>query len=113
MDNLTVEGWCKVPGAENPIPLEEIRFYISPTCHLALEVAEEELLKTQAPEKFVDVDMDSLELEIPPEVGPLSDCRLRVYLGPLDSRGQFHIVAHRTSDNGLIYTNSVMVDQLG
>ena len=25
MDNLTVDGWYKVPGVENPIPLEEIR----------------------------------------------------------------------------------------
>lgn len=113
MDTLTIEGWCMAPGAKNPIPLEEIRFYISPACHLELEAAEEELLKTQAPEKFVDVDMDVLELEMPSEVGLLSDCRLRVYLGPLDNRGQFHIVGHRASDNGLIYTNSVMVDQLG
>lgn len=113
MDNLAVDGWCKAPGAEQPIPLEDIRFYISPACHLALEAAEEELDKTHALEKFVDVDMDVLKLEVPAEVGPLSDCRLRVYLSPLDNRGQFHIVAHRASDNGLVYTNSVMVDQLG
>lgn len=29
------------------------------------------------------------------------------------NRGQFHIVGHRASDNGLVYTKSVMVDQLG
>ena len=113
MDNLTVEGWCNAPGAEKPIPLDSIRFYISPAYHLMLEAAEEELSKTQAVEKFVDVDMDVLKLEAPSEVGFLSDCRLRVYLSPLDNRGQFHIVGHRASDNGLIYTNSVMVDQLG
>ncbi|MDX2464458.1 MAG: hypothetical protein QNK31_08120 [Porticoccus sp.] len=113
MDNLTVDGWCKVPGAENPIPLEDIRFYISPACHLELEAAEEELLKTKALEKFVDVNIDTLKLEVPSEVGLLSDCGLRVYLGPLDNRGQFHIVGHRASDNSLVYTNSVMVDQLG
>jgi hypothetical protein len=113
MDNLTVEGWCKAPGAENPIPLQTIRFHISPACHLELEAAEEELVKTHAQEKFVDVDVGALQLEMPPEVGPMSDCRLRVYLGGLDSRGQFHIVGHRARDNGLIYSNAVMVDQLG
>lgn len=113
MNNLTIEGWCRKPGSAAPIPLEGIRFHISDSCHIELEAAEEELLKTQAPEKFVDVEMTSLELEMPPEIGPLSDCQFRVYLGPLDSRGQFHLVAHRASDNGLVYTNPVMVDQLG
>lgn len=113
MDNLTVDGWCKAPGAKKPIPLEDVRFHISPDCHLALEAAEEELLLTEAPEKFLDVDLDALKLEMPPEVGLLSDCRLRVYLGPPDSRGQFHIVGHRASDSSLVYTNPVMIDQLG
>jgi hypothetical protein len=117
MDNLTIEGWCRKPGAEAPIPVEGISFHISAACHLELEAAEEELLKTQAPEKFVDVEMASLALEMPSGIGPLSDCQLRVYIGSmdgsLDRRGQFHLVGHRASDNGLVYSNAVMVDQLG
>lgn len=113
MDNLTVEGWLKELPGKKPIALERIHFHISPECHLALEAAEEELHKTRAPEKFVNVELRELELQIHPEVGPLSDCQLRVYLGEMDSRGQFHLVGHRASDNGLIYTNPVMVDQLG
>jgi len=52
-------------------------------------------------------------LVTPQECGPLSDCRLRVYLSAGDERGQFHLVGHRASDGSLIYTNAVMIDQLG
>ncbi len=113
MDNLMVEGWCKRPGADKPTRLEQIRFHISPRCHLELEAAEEELYRTHEPEKLVNVDVDELDLEMPAEVGPLSDCQLRVYLAALDNRGVFHLVGHRASDNSLVYTNAVMVDQLG
>ena len=113
MDNLMVEGWCKQPGMDKPTRLERIRFHISPQRHLELEAAEEELYRTHEPEKLVDVDMGELALEMPPEVGQLADCQLRVYLGALDNRGLFHLVGHRASDNSLVYTNAVMVDQLG
>ena len=113
MDTLTVEGWCEKSGVDKPVPLEKIRFHISAACHRELEAAEDELHKTKAPEKFIEVDMAALALEMPAAVGPLSDCRFRVYLGPLDGRGQFHLVGHRASDNDLVYTNPVMVDQLG
>lgn len=113
MDNLSIEGWYKAAEAHTPTPLDEIRFYISPACHLELEAAEEELLETHAPEKFVEVDIDALQLEMPSDIGPLTDCRLRVYRGGPDNRGQFHLVGHSARDNGLIYTNAVMIDQLG
>jgi len=54
-----------------------------------------------------------MELITPEECGPLSDCQLRVYLSAGDQRGQFHLVGHRASDGSLIYTNAVMIDQLG
>lgn len=114
MNTLTVEGWCKKSDVHQPMPLEMISFHISDQCHLKLEAAEEELHKTNAREKFIDVDVSDLELQTPAECGPLSDCQLRVYLGGMDNdRGQFHLVGHRASDNGLVYTNAVMVDQLG
>jgi len=113
MNTLLVEGWCKMPGVEHAVPVEGIRFRISEACHLDLEAAEEELRRTHAPETVINVDTASMELQLPEGFAPLADCRLRVYLGPLDSRGQFHLVGHRASDNALVYTNAVMVDQLG
>ncbi|MCY1558702.1 hypothetical protein D9M68_956600 [compost metagenome] len=53
-----------------------------------------------------------MELSTPEECGPLSDIQWRVYLDA-DERGQFHLVGHRASDGGLVYTNAVMIDQLG
>jgi len=101
------------PGVDTPRPLENIRFHISGACHREFEAAESELSTSRAAETFVAADMEALALEMPAAVGVLSDCRFRVYLGPLDDRGQFHLVGHRASDNALVYTNPVMVDQLG
>jgi len=113
MTTYTVEGWCRQPGAQKPLPLEQIHFSISDECHLQLEAVEHELQRTHRREEFVDVDIDELDLQMPPACGPLSDCRLRVYLGGMDNqRGHFHLVGHRAADRSLVYTNPIMVDQL-
>lgn len=113
MNTLTIEGWCKTSGDKKSTPLGSIHFHVSETDHLRLEQAEERLQKTHEPEVMVDVDMTTMELITPEECGPLSDCQLRVYLSAGDQRGQFHLVGHRVSDGSLIYTNAVMIDQLG
>ncbi|MBO3273639.1 hypothetical protein [Pseudomonas schmalbachii] len=114
MNTLTIKGWCKPTGAQKSIPIGDIHFHVTDDDHLRLEQAEEHLQKTHEPEVMFDVDMGTLELVTPPECGPLSDCQMRVYLSRDDEqRGQFHLVGHRQSDGSLIYTNAVMVDQLG
>jgi hypothetical protein len=110
MSALTIEGWCKVNGQKKSTPMGEIHFYVDGTLHKGLEDAEEHLQKTHEPEAMVDVDMDTLELNLPEGYGPLSDCQMRVYIHK--GRGQFHLVGHRASDGSLIYSNAVLIDQL-
>lgn len=112
MNTLTIEGWCKASGAKQSTPMGQFHFYVSEPDHLRLEQAEERLQQTHEPEAMVDADMSTMELVTPAECGPLADCRWRVYLDA-DQRGQFHLVGHRASDGSLVYTNAVMVDQLG
>ena len=113
MNTLTVEGWYKPAGTDKPVYMAELRFHISEACHLQLERAEEMLDSSETGERMVPVDMDKLKLETPPDCGPLEDCQLRVYRGGIDQRGQFHLVGRRAADHGLVYTKSIMVDQLG
>lgn len=113
MNTVSIEGWRKSPGADKSVPVEMLQFHISNECHLQLEQAEETLQRTGEEEIFVEVDSATLRLETSADCGDLTDCRLRVYLGPLDQRGQFHLVAQRASDHSLVYSNAVMVDQLG
>jgi hypothetical protein len=113
MNTLTIEGWCKASGAKKSTPMGQFHFYVSEPDHMRLEQAEERLQQTHEPEVMVDADMSTMELVTPEECGPLSDCQWRVYLSEGDQRGQFHLVGHRASDGSLIYTNAVMVDQLG
>lgn len=112
MRSLSIEGWCKTDSTQKSTPLEQIHFYLSGEDHQRLEQAEMHLQKTHEPEIMVDVDMAILDLKLPADCGPLSDCKLRVYLRPDDQRGQFHLVGHRASDGSLIYTNAVLIDQL-
>ncbi|MCY1275806.1 hypothetical protein D3C76_872640 [compost metagenome] len=113
MNTLTIKGWCKASDAAKAIPMGNVHFRINDDAHLRLEQAEEELQETQGREKMLDIDMTTMELVTPDECGPLSDCQLRVYLSRDDQRGHFHLVGHRQSDGSLIFTNAVMIDQLG
>lgn len=110
MSNLTIEGWYKKNIDDKAIPLGNIHFYVDGPLHLRLERAEEHLQKTLEPEALVQVDMHSLDLKLPDECGPLSDCHMRVYLH--NDRGQFHIVGNRAVDGSLMYTNAILIDQL-
>lgn len=112
MSSLSIEGWCKTDSTQKSTPVEQIHFYLNGNDHLRLEQAEEHLQKTHESDVMVDVDMATLELRLPEDYGPLSDCKLRVYLRPDDLRGQFHLVGHRASDGSLIYTNAVLIAQL-
>lgn len=110
MSALTIEGWSKNSIDGKSIPLGDIHFYVDGPLHLRLEQAEEHLQKTREPEAMVYVDMHTLDLKMPEECGPLSDCQMHVYLH--HDRGQFHLVGHRSVDGSLIYTNAVLIDQL-
>ncbi|WCM50635.1 hypothetical protein OH720_27415 [Pseudomonas sp. WJP1] len=111
MSNLTLEGRCKPNPNQPSDPIGEIHFYVDGPLHVRLEEAEERLQKSPAlKEVMVDVDMDTLNLVLPEGYGPLSDCKMRVYLHY--ERGQFHLVGHRASDGSLIYSNVVLIDQL-
>ncbi|CDF83787.1 hypothetical protein PKB_2440 [Pseudomonas knackmussii B13] len=111
MSTLTIEGWWKPSPDAMSTPIEDIHFYINGADHRRLEEAEEKLQRTHEKECWVDVDMSTLELEVPEGYGPLTDCKFRVYLD-FEERGHFHLVGHRASDDSLIYTNAVLVDQL-
>src|SRR3989344_421502 len=111
MSDLTLEGRWKPSADQKSEPIGEIRFYVDGPLHLRLEEAEERLQKTPGlKEVMVDVDMDTLNLDLPEGYGPLSVCQMRVYLHY--ERGQFHLVGHRASDGSLIYSNVVLIDQL-
>lgn len=113
MNTFTIEGWNKAPGASQSTPIAMLHFRVSDDAHLRLEKAEEELQQSGADDMMIDMDMSTMELETSSDCGELSDCQLRVYIGKSDHRGHFHLVGHRAEDGSLVYSNAVMVDQLG
>ena len=113
MNTFTIEGWRKQPGAASPVPINNMHFRINDHYHQLLEQAEESLLDSGKEDVMFAIDMSTIELDIPKECGQLADCQLRVYLSQESQRGQFHLVAHCKEDNSLVYSNAVMIDQLG
>ncbi|MCX4029482.1 hypothetical protein H0A36_03480 [Endozoicomonas sp. SM1973] len=113
MNTMTLDAWCKPEGADHSTPLGKMTFRISEQDHLKMEDAEEKLANSDEKETMIPADMTSMEMEMPENCEALSDCSLRVYLRAEDQRGFFHLVGHRAEDHALVYTNSVMVEQLG
>lgn len=113
MNTLSLEGWCKPAGNARSQPIGLIHFRVPETTHRQLEKAEEALSNGSESEKLLDADIADMEIETSAECGPLADCQLRVYIHKDDQRGHFHLIGHRATDGSLIYTNAVMVDQLG
>ncbi len=113
MNTLSIEGWRKPNASAKSIPIGELHFRVHEKYHLLMEQAEQDMAESHAPETFIDVDINTMELEAPQECGDLTNCRFRVYLNPIDHRGHFHLVAESTLDHSMIYSNAVMVDQLG
>ncbi|POA19656.1 hypothetical protein C1886_11560 [Pseudomonas sp. FW300-N1A1] len=73
MNILTIEGWYKTSSGATPIELGQIHFHVSGANHVRLEAAEEQLKRTQAPEVMVDISQ--MDLILPQEYAPLSDCQ--------------------------------------
>lgn len=113
MNTLNIEGWRKAPGDQKSTPIGPMQFHVSEDDHLRMERAEEQLRVSGADDVMVEADMQAMELVIADDCGPLADCKWRVYLGGEDMRGQFHLVGYSTRDGSLVYSNAVMVDQLG
>ncbi|NIB42825.1 hypothetical protein HBA55_24675 [Pseudomaricurvus alkylphenolicus] len=113
MNTIELDCWHKEAGATQSTPVGMISFRVSESTHLELEKAEEELKTHPHDDLMLEVDPRQMEMQTPREIGLLSDCQLRVYLHKDDLRGHFHLVGHRAADGSLVYSNAVMVDQLG
>jgi hypothetical protein len=115
MNSFNIEAWCKPEGAEKSVPLGLIRFRVTPDMHLKLADAEDQLSDSSDQlELDIDIAQDGLALETPSECGALKDCKFHVYRHHRhDERGHFFLVGRRVSDNALIYSNAVVIDQLG
>jgi len=114
MNTLSIESWCKPVGAEKSQPLGVISFRVDDKYHLKMESLEEHLAtSTDEKQSEISVDVNTLELKTPAECGTMSDCSFHVYVNKQDKRGHFFLKGHRAQDNALIYTNAVLVDELG
>nr|WP_067295309.1 hypothetical protein [Marinobacterium profundum] len=114
MNKFNIDAWYKPDGAEKSSPQGLIRFRVTADMHLKLAAAEDQLSDSNDRlELDIDTQLDGLELETPPECGALKDCKFHVYRHRHDNRGHFFLVGRRVKDNALVYSNAIVIDQLG
>lgn len=114
MNTFNLESWCKPQGAAKSQPMGLMTFRVSEDAHLKMEAAEDQMTQdSKAHEMDIPVDIDSLELQLPPDCEALSDAAFHVYRHAHEGRSHFFLTGHRASDGALVYSNAVLVDQLG
>ncbi len=114
MNTFTIESWCKPAGAEKSVPMGLISFRVGEDYRLQMESIEDRLAanddETQAD---IKVKLSSLELKTPEDCGELADASFHVFVHKHEHRGHFFLKGHRATDDALIYSNAVLVDELG
>lgn len=114
MNTFTIESWCKPVGADKSEPMGQISFRVNDEYKLQMESMEEELSHSGQSQGDISVrNMSSLELDTPSECGMLSDAQFHVFVHKSEGRGHFFLKGHRASDDALIYSNAILVDELG
>lgn len=107
---LTTDCYLKKTGDNDSQIIGKVKFHVSEADHRRLENAEAALQESGDDEIMLAISAEDIELQLPEAVGRLSDCQVRVYLNKQEDRGFFHIVGHRKSDGGLIYSDAIMID---
>jgi hypothetical protein len=112
MNTFELEGWQKHSKHDQSEPFGLISFHVGEQAHLKLERLEESLQEKGQHETYVD-SMYDISVDSTEDITDVDEWKVRLFLSRDDQRGMFHLVGHRSKDGSIVYSNSVMVDQLG
>jgi len=107
--HLSLEAWQKPRQSEESEELGKLRLVIGDREFSSLEKIERDLKESEEREAFMKVSPATLSIQPPKDCGPLSDCKIRVYLREEDDTGHFHLVGRRAENGAPVYTNAVML----
>ena len=106
---LAVETWLTPEHEGTAQELGVSRLTLGDSAYLSLEKIESRLRDGESREAVLNVKPSRLKVETPPECGPLSECRLRVYLREHDDTGHVQVIGRRASDGEQVQTTAVML----
>ena len=107
--HLSLEAWEKPHHSEESQGLGTLRIVIGDKEYSSLEKIERDLKESEEREALIQVSPAALSLQAPRECGPLTECKIRVYLREEDDTGHFHLVGRRAENGAPVYTNAVML----
>jgi len=110
MQQLMLACHIKPEGAERSESAGEMGFSLRPEDHLKLEEAQEALQQNDEPERYITIDLNSIQINSPSTLGDLEDGKFRIYLNKSDGRGHFHLVAYTKQNHSLVYSDAAMVN---
>ena len=104
---ITVETFLKQKPQDKSETVGPTRLSMDDTAYQKLLQLEERLQSIESREMLVDAD--SVVVDAPAEIGGLEDIKVRVFLDQTAEAAHFHLVAKRSSDDALVYTEPAML----
>jgi len=105
--NITVETFLKQQPGDTSEPVGPTRLSLEEPAYRDLLKVEERLLDSGQEELLVEAQR--VDIETPSGLGPLDAPRMRVFLDPSKEAAHFHLVAKRSTDGALVYTEPTMI----
>ncbi|TDG15983.1 hypothetical protein E2F43_07095 [Seongchinamella unica] len=105
--DITVETFLKEKNQNTSEPVGPTRLTLDESAYRDLVKLEQRLLSTEMPELLVDAE--AVDVAAPSELGPLDNQQMRLFTDPAEDAAHFHLVARRSSDGALVYTEPTMI----
>ena len=107
--DISVETFLKPNPESISDTVGQTRLSVSESTYLELVELEETLKDRTSRELMVAVDDHAIDVRAPRNLGSLREQQVRIFLDGEGQAGHFHLVAKRSSDGALVYTEPTMI----
>lgn len=105
--DITVETFVKPQAGESSEAMGQTRLSLDDKTYRELLKLEERLLDSESEELMIAAG--SVDIDAPAKLGSLAEAKMRLFLDPSQDAAHFHLVAKRSTDGALVYTEPTMI----
>lgn len=106
---LSVETFLKPTPQASSETVGQARLSLNESVYQQLTDLEQTLKNSASKEVTIAASEHDIDIDSPSDVGALKDKKVRVFLDRENQAGHFHLVAKRSSDEALVYTEPAMI----
>ena len=108
--DITVETFVKEQPGNSSEPMGPTRLSLNEAAYRDLLKLEEQLVDSESRELMVGAN--TVDIDAPAKIGSLAEPQMRLFLDPSKDAAHFHLVAKRSTDGALVYTEPTMIRML-